>query len=99
MDDGAVQLHVDLAGDDDDVVDRVGPVVARRDAGRELDDAEDRAALQRGGDLAQAGVRAAVVVDGKALRGPDDARRRAGSAGDGVLGDFVDGDDRLAGRV
>src|SRR3989475_825291 len=41
--------QLDLAGDDDDVVDRVRPMVARREAGRELDHAKDRPVLQRRG--------------------------------------------------
>jgi hypothetical protein len=40
-------------------------VIARRDAGRELDDAEDGSVLQRRADLSQALVGRAVVVRGK----------------------------------
>src|SRR5213075_2595042 len=36
-------IHLELAGNDDRVVDRLGAVVARRDAGLVLDEAEDRA--------------------------------------------------------
>src|SRR5204862_491640 len=80
------QLHVDLAGDDRDVVDGVRPVVARRHAGRELDHPEDRAVGQRGAGLALARVLGAVVVHGEALGRPDVAGRGAGTARDEVLG-------------
>src|SRR5262249_51124462 len=92
---GVVELHVDLAGDHCDVVDRVGAVVARGHAGRELDHPEGRAARQRGTRLALAGVLLAVVVDREALGRPDIAGRRPGPAGEQMLGDLVDLHGRL----
>src|SRR6266542_440488 len=74
-------------------------MVARREAGRELDHAEDRPVRQRRGDLAQSLVGGAVVVGRKALRGPDVTGRRAGAARRGVLRDLVDLHDRPAVRV
>jgi hypothetical protein len=99
VDDRVIQLHVDLAGDNDDVVDRVGPVVAGRQARRELQHAEDRTVRQRGARLAQARVVLAVVVGGEALRGPHVDARGPRAPREGVRGDFVDLDDRLAARV
>src|SRR5207247_1048945 len=65
----------------------------------ELDDAEDRAALQRGAGLAQAFVGLAVVVDGKALGGPDVAGRRAPPPREDVARHLVDLHDSPARRI
>src|SRR5207248_893176 len=56
MDLGALELHVDLAGEHHGVVDRLGAMVARRNAGLELDDPEDSAARMRRAHLARAAV-------------------------------------------
>ncbi len=90
VDDRVVQLHVDLTGDDDDVVDRVRPVVTRRQTGRELDDSEDRSVLQRRADLSQALIGLAIVVRGKTFGGPDVTDRCSRPAREDVLRDFVD---------
>src|SRR5882672_7054240 len=94
-----LELHVDLARDDHGVVDRVGAVHARRDAGRELDDAEDGAAGERGADFLQTGVAVAGVVGGNRLGGPHDAGRRTGSVRDDVVRDFIDFHDGASARV
>src|SRR5262249_52629265 len=96
MYDRIVELHVDLARDDHDVVDRIGPMVARRKPWRELDHAEDRPVRQGRADLAKPRVGGAVVVGRKAFGGPDVTRRRAGPPGPEMLADLVDLDDRAA---
>jgi hypothetical protein len=64
MDFGAfLQFHVDFAGDHHGVVDRVGTVHARRNAGREFDDAENRSAGERGADFLRGGVGVAGIVE------------------------------------
>src|SRR5919109_1347699 len=45
MDDGVIELHVDLARYDDRIIDGVCPVVTRRHPGRELGDPKDRAVI------------------------------------------------------
>src|SRR5882672_10032423 len=100
MDLGAFfELHVDLSGNHHRVVDRVGAVHARRDAGRELDDAKDRATGKRGADLLQTGIAVAGVVRGNRVGGPHDAGRRAGAVRDDVLRDLVDFHDGASTRV
>src|SRR4051812_39552073 len=99
VDHRAIHLHVDLAGHDDGVVDRVGAVVARLHAGAELDDAQDRAAGKRGADRTGRRVVVAVIVYGETFRGPDRRDHGAGPALLQLADDFVDLDDRLAVRV
>src|SRR5262245_15739091 len=45
MNNGVIELHIDLARHDDGIIDGVGPVVSRRNAGSELDDAKHRAVI------------------------------------------------------
>src|SRR5262245_13360346 len=87
---GVFQLHVDLSGQHDDVVDRVRAVVARGQAGCELEDAEDGAVRDGRADLAEAGVVRSVVVGREALRGPYVNARCARAADKGVLAELVD---------
>src|SRR5215467_8199635 len=85
-----VELHVDLSGNHDGVVDRIGAVVARRHAGLIADDAKHGSMLDGGADRGGARVEVTIVVDRKAFGRPDDARRRAGPIGDDVLRNSVD---------
>src|SRR6185312_6425684 len=73
-----VELHVDLAGNDHRIVDRIGAVIARRDAGAEADDAKHGAVVDGSSDLLVGGIVVAVVVDGEAFARPDHAVERAG---------------------
>ena len=45
VDDRVVELHIDLARHDDGIIDGIRPMNTRRDPGRKLDDAKDRAVL------------------------------------------------------
>jgi len=94
MDDGVVHLHVDLARHDDGIIDGIRPVNPRRDTGQELDDAKDRAVLQRRADLSFSPVLVARVVDGKRFRGPDHTSRPSRPAGRRILCNLVDLDHR-----
>src|SRR5688500_14559897 len=99
MDDGIVELHIDLARHDDGVIDGIGSMVPRRNPGRKLDDAEDRAVPQRRADLPLASVFIHCVVHGKRFRGPDDTSRPSGPAGRLMVADLVDLDLRAAACV
>src|SRR6185436_3989855 len=94
MDNGVVELHVDFPRHDDGVVDGIGPVNARRNAGRKLDDTEYGAVVQGGANLAPGLVLSSCVIDGKRFRGPDDTSRPSRPAGRLVFGNLVDLDDR-----
>src|SRR5258706_517075 len=85
-----LQLHVDLTRDHHRVVDRIGAVHARRHAGRELDDAENRSARKRGADFFGGSVGVARIVGRDRVGGPDDAGRGPGPVRDDVLRHFVD---------
>jgi hypothetical protein len=76
-DEGAVKLHVDLAFYDDGVIDRISPMVSRRNSGREFDDAKYRAVLQGRADFSESFICVAAVINRKGLRSPDDACRRS----------------------
>ena len=93
-----VELHVDLAGDHDRVVDRIGAVVARDDTRLVAHHAEHGASLDGGAERARGRIVVIVIVDRKALGRPDDAGRHAGPAADDVLGRLVDLDDGAAVR-
>jgi hypothetical protein len=94
-----VELHVDLAGQDHDVVDRVRAVIASGEPGRELEDTKDRAVRDRRAELAPPHVLFAVVVGRPRVGRPHVADHRPGAALHDVLCDLVDLDDRLAVRV
>jgi hypothetical protein len=66
----------------------------RRNAGHELDDAEDRAVLQRRSNLPLSPVLIAGVIDRKRFRGPDHTSRPSRPAGRRVLGNLIDFDHR-----
>src|ERR1041385_2867775 len=85
-----VELHVDLAGDDDGIVDRVGTGVGGGDAGAEADDAEYRTVRNRGLDLLLGGIVVAVIVHRQLLARPDHRRIGAWTRGDDVSHHLVD---------
>ena len=93
MDDRIIELHVDLTRHDDSIINGIRPVVPRRNPGRKLDDAKDRAVVQCRTDLPLSLVGVACVVCGKRFRGPDHTGRRSRPARDEIFGDFVDLDD------
>src|SRR6266540_3470789 len=99
MDDRVIELHVDLARHDDGIIDRIRPVVPRRDAGPKLDDAKDRPVVQCRTDLPQSLVGVTCVIDGKRFCGPDHTGRRSGPARDEIFGNLVDLDDRAPLRI
>jgi len=74
VDDRIVELHVDLARDDHDVVDGVGRWLRAASPGANSITAEDRPVRQGGRDLAQTLIGRAVVVGRKAFGGPDVTR-------------------------
>src|SRR5881628_2508858 len=78
MDDRVIELHVDLIRHDDGIINGIRPVVSRRNPGRKLDDAKDRAVVQCRTDLPLSLVGVACVVYGKRLRGPDHTGRPPG---------------------
>src|SRR4051812_11697207 len=91
-----VELHVDLARHHHRIVDRVGAVIARRDAGAEAHHPKHRAVVERGAHLAPGAIGVAAVVDRKAFAGPDHGGVRARPALGDVLGGLVDRHDRVA---
>src|SRR5215472_9753330 len=90
-----VEIHVNLARQDAGIVDRISAVVTRTVAGRELDDAKNRAVVVRGAGFALALVLGAVVIDGKSFAGPGDRSGHAVPCRGGWQR-VVDCDDRLA---
>src|SRR5579862_1634573 len=90
MHSSGVELHVDLAGHHHRIVDRIGAMIARRNAGAETDHAEHRAAGDRGADFLAGGIGVAVVVDREAFARPDDAVKGAGPVRKDVLDLLVD---------
>src|SRR5262249_39936393 len=73
-----VKLHIDRAGDDDGIVDRIGAMIAWSDARPIAHDTEHGAIFDRGFKCAGRWVMKAVVVDRKALGRPDHTRVGAG---------------------
>ena len=96
VNDGAVEVHIDLARDDHTEIDAVGAVIARRYAGPVFDHAEHRAALDRRGDLARALVLTILgEVDRQIVRRPDHLGRHAVACAAPVRADVVDRNDGL----
>src|SRR5215470_3853742 len=92
----AVELHVDLARDDGRVIDRVGAVVARRDAVAEAHHPEHDAVVERGAYLPTTGVDVAVVVHRQTVAGPDHGGVGARPGRGHVVGNLIDDDARVA---
>src|SRR5690349_8084925 len=96
MNHGPVEVHVDLAGDDDRVVDRLGAMVAWRYPRSILDQPEHRAIGINGCDGAGAAVGVTAVVGWEFAGGPDYATRMRRPPRDHILAHLVNADDRAA---
>src|SRR6516162_9592099 len=71
MDDRVIKFHVNLAREDDEIVDGIGPVVPWGHPRSKLEQAKYRAVGQRRPGRPLASVRVAGVVHREAFRGPD----------------------------
>src|SRR6185437_6198596 len=84
-----VQLHVDRAGDDHGIVDRVGPVIARGHTALVSHNAENRSIFDRSLERTGRRIMESVIVDGKSPGRPDNTGRSAGPVRDDVFGEFI----------
>src|SRR5262245_11328768 len=94
MNHSSVEVHVDLAGYDDRVIDRFGAMVAWRHAWPILNQSEHGAAGIHGCDGSGAAVGVGAVVGWKFAGGPDYATRMRRPPRDHVFAQLVNADDR-----
>jgi hypothetical protein len=94
-----VEHHVDLAGDNDGIVDRVGAVIARCDAWIEFDHPKDGPIVDRRTNTFVRGVVVVIVVNRKIFAQPDIAPCRTRAVCNHVPDLLVDQDATTPGGI